>query len=73
MTHEEKKQRLSRLAELNRRSLGVTSFSETEMKPARTSGVSRTELAELRERISFFYRNGNRDARQSWTRKYRNL
>ena len=73
MTREEKRQRLARLAELNRRSLGVTSFSEVEEKTARTSGMSRAQLAELRERVCFFYRNGNQDARQAWTRKYRNL
>ena len=73
MTREEKKQRLARLAELNKRSLGVSSFGDDVKSPAMVAGMKRAQLAELRERVCYFYRNGNQDARQAWTRKYRNL
>ena len=73
MTREERQKRLARLTELNKRSLGVSYFGEVEKNPLMVAGMRRSELAELRDRISYFYRKDVRDSRSAWTRKYRNV
>lgn len=84
MTSAERKARLRRLSEMNKRSLGVSSFEDARPVVVPGSSVARELLAEIRQRKSCVCRSASmrsgcdcQDSRGSgrlaWRRKYYNL